>query len=474
MIVEILKIILIVILIINFCIQVYYYMHMFQLSSYFNIKYLRWIRKNIKQILVNYIGLNILIKKKKIKTKVKFIKSNRVIRMFITESIITILLLILGKNYIIYVCLGLNIIAPFICMLANIINYPIEELGRRYYINDAKKILKQMPNLLVIGVTGSYGKTSIKNYLEKVLSKNYNVLVTPKNYNTTMGVVKTIREELKPVHQVFICEMGATKLGDIKEICDLVNPQIGIITAVGPQHLESFKSIENVLKTKMELADSVWKNKGMVFLNGENEYLKEHYKNVISKDKNLKKKSKLYTAKDIDKKYTINLLGKQNLINIAGVIDIAEYMKISQKDIVSQVKKIRNVEHRLELIERGNMNIIDDSYNSNPVSSKYAIDALCEFKGKNIIVTPGLIELGKEEEKYNREFAKYAAKKCDEIFLVKSRQSDYMYNELLKSNYSQNSVYKVENVKDAFTIIANNNLKQKVNVLIENDLPDNY
>lgn len=97
-----------------------------------------------------------------------------------------------------------------------------------------------MPNLLVIGITGSYGKTSMKNFLYSVLSEKYEVLKTPKNYNTTMGVVKTIREELKPTHQIFLCEMGATKLGDIKEICDIVNPKLGVITSIGPQHLEKF------------------------------------------------------------------------------------------------------------------------------------------------------------------------------------------------------------------------------------------
>ena len=147
-------------------------------------------------------------------------------------------------------------------------------LGRKRYINDAKRILNEMPNLLVIGITGSYGKTSMKNFLYSLLSEKYDVLKTPKNYNTTMGVVKTIREELKPTHQIFLCEMGATNVGDIKEICDIVNPKLGVITSIGPQHLESFKSIENIIKTKFELADSVKQNNGTIFLNYDNNYIK--------------------------------------------------------------------------------------------------------------------------------------------------------------------------------------------------------
>ena len=115
-------------------------------------------------------------------------------------------------NFVFIKLFVLNILSPILCVIVNVINSPIEILGRKRYINDAKKILKNMPNLTVIGVTGSYGKTSVKNFLVQTLSSKYEVLTTPKNYNTTMGVVKTIRENLKPIHQIFVCEMGATKL----------------------------------------------------------------------------------------------------------------------------------------------------------------------------------------------------------------------------------------------------------------------
>ena len=109
----------------------------------------------------------------------------------------------------------------------------------------------------MIGITGSYGKTSTKHYLNRILSEQFEVCMTPGSFNTTMGVIRTIREYLKPYDTVFICEMGAKQPGDIKEICDLVHPSVGIITAVGEQHLESFKTIENVQRTKFELIDSL-------------------------------------------------------------------------------------------------------------------------------------------------------------------------------------------------------------------------
>lgn len=131
-------------------------------------------------------------------------------------------------------------------------------------------MLKACPDLKVIGITGSYGKTSVKYYLSTVLKAKYNVLMTPESYNTPMGVVKTIREQLRPTHEIFVCEMGARHVGDIKEICDIVFPEYGIITSIGEQHLETFKSIENIIKTKFELYDAV-ADKDKMFLNGDNE-----------------------------------------------------------------------------------------------------------------------------------------------------------------------------------------------------------
>ena len=125
------------------------------------------------------------------------------------------------------------------------------------YVNDARRIIGEMPSLKVVGITGSYGKTSTKHYLNRILSEQFNVVMTPGSFNTPMGVTRTIREMLKPYTEIFICEMGAKQRGDIKEICDIVHPQYGIITAVGEQHMESFKSIENVQRTKFELADAL-------------------------------------------------------------------------------------------------------------------------------------------------------------------------------------------------------------------------
>ena len=156
--------------------------------------------------------------------------------------------------------------SPFIILAANWLLTPVEKSINRKYYNEARDILASMPDLKIIGITGSYGKTSTKHYLHRILSEQFDTLMTPGSFNTTMGVIRTVREYLKPYNEVFIVEMGAKQPGDIKEICDLVHPEIGIVTAVGEQHLESFKSIENVQLTKFELIDALPAN-GLAVLN---------------------------------------------------------------------------------------------------------------------------------------------------------------------------------------------------------------
>ena len=129
-------------------------------------------------------------------------------------------------------CVALPI-APYIVLLGDTVNSPVEKAINRRYIRQAREILAACPDLRVIGVTGSYGKTSMKFFLETLLRARYNVLATPASYNTTLGVVRTVRESLRATHEVFICEMGARKPGDIREICELVHPQYGVVTSIG-------------------------------------------------------------------------------------------------------------------------------------------------------------------------------------------------------------------------------------------------
>lgn len=505
---------------INLILLLGFHMHMFQLNSYFLKKHIHWMKNNIKKIIIQLglilvsllllyvnnmigsviaiflLGLSIGYNLPKQKAKVPFKLTNRVKRMFLTEMIlIAIFIVIGGINQYLCIRLGIiNIISIVLCLIANAINMPIEHFEQQRYIKQAKKILKEMPDLLVIGVTGSYGKTSVKNFLYKILSTKYEVLKTPKNFNTTMGVVKTIREKLKPTHQIFICEMGATKPGDIKEICDIVKPKMGIITSIGPQHLESFKSIENIIKAKFELADSVKENHGVMFLNGndtnivntiqektdinvilygvENKAFTYNAYDLKSSPKGLTFKMRDEQKQEID--FKTKLIGKHNVTNMTAGMAVGNHLGIPIKNMVASIREIQSVEHRLQLIPHGNLTIIDDSYNANPVSSKLALETLSQFEGIKIIVTPGLIELGEKEDTYNFQFGQYITEVCDYIFLVGEEHSKEVLKGIYSRRFNKRKIFIVHTPEEAVKKASKYAVKNKVTVLLENDLPDNY
>ena len=146
---------------------------------------------------------------------------------------------------------------PLWIAMAGLLAWPVEKMISEMYFRDAQRILKERKDLIRIGITGSWGKTSVKFILGTLLEEKYHTLVTPASFNTPMGVTKVIRSRLEPGHRVFVAEMGARHVGDIKEMCRLVHPQIGILTSVGPQHLDTFKTVERVAKTKYELIDAL-------------------------------------------------------------------------------------------------------------------------------------------------------------------------------------------------------------------------
>ena len=367
--------------------------------------------------------------------------------------------------------------------------------------------------MIRIGITGSYGKTSTKFILKTILSEKYNVLATPESYNTTMGNVKIIRKELKPEHQVFISEMGARYPGDIRKICDFVYPQIGIITSIGPQHLESFKTIENVAKTKSELLralpikgeaknlaqmysslnDKAFKKDSAIFLPVDGAFCSELYKNEKNRTKfsySVSDKSASVYAKNIkmssegckftavtpkgDIECVSKLLGELNIQNILGAIAIAIYLDLSKEQIARGVSKIEPVAHRLQILPSNNGTIvIDDAFNSNPVGSKMALDVLKEFKGRKIVITPGMVELGEKEEYYNNEFGKHMAKCTDIAILVGVKRSKPIEKGLLDAGFDSMNIYVVPDLDAATKKLAEITNVGDV-VLFENDLPDNY
>lgn len=388
------------------------------------------------------------------------------------------------------VIMVLSLALPVLVSLVWLLTLPIEKLISFRYTTDAKRILKQTPHLKIIGITGSYGKTSTKFFLGRLLSEKYNVLITPENYNTPLGIVRTIRERLRPDTQVFVVEMGAKKVGDIKECCELVNPTMGIITSIGPQHLDTFKSIDNIINTKFELADWVASVGGRILLNTENQYIQKKtqtIQNAItygSKDADYRTENIQYSRSgssfDLVTKnkrilLTTRLLGHHNVLNITAAAAAALELGVSENAIKYAVASLSPVPHRLELksFVSGSV-LIDDSYNSNPEGCLEAVRVLGSFKEMTkILVTPGLVELGDKEYEYNRRLGEFAAKVCDIIILVGEKRSIPLADGVKSTDFDLNNLHVVKNIFEAMSKLSTLADSNTV-ILVENDLPDNY
>lgn len=433
--------------------------------------------------------------KEQVKKPLAFTK--RVRRLSITTSIIYLVIVFIiyftfNENYLWIYYIGLGLLAYlnyFVIYLANIINIPIEKSVFLYYKNKAVKKLKNM-NLDVIGITGSYGKTSSKNILNDILNVKFDSFATPKNFNTTYGLMISINNYLDKFSTFFIAEMGAFKRGEVKELCDLVHPKYGILTKIGTAHLDSFGSQENIQRGKFELIESL-PDDGIGILNGDDE-LQVNYKlknkpkivfigidneNVDVRATNICLTGKgttfdcLFKGDNTKYRFETRLLGKANIYNILAGIALGKELGIDINMLIAGVKSVKSVEHRLELKKFGNINIIDDAYNSNPVGSKMAVEVLSMMEGKKIIVTPGMIELGDKEYELNKKFGEYIADVCDEVILIGKEQTKPIYDGLMEKKYDYKKIHILNDVKKAFPLMQELSDKETY-VLLENDLPD--
>ncbi|MDE5924837.1 MAG: UDP-N-acetylmuramoyl-tripeptide--D-alanyl-D-alanine ligase, partial [Muribaculaceae bacterium] len=312
-------------------------------------------------------------------------------------------------------------------------------------------------------------------------------------YNTPMGVIRTVREMMKPYTEIFICEMGAKQKGDIKEICDLVDPQCGIITAVGPMHLETFGNLDTVCSTKFELADAI-PAEGFVVVNNDfapcaarevsnTEAIRYGVSNPEGCD---------YKAVDIDyspegtsfvvesrdgrrMEFHTRLIGECNISNLMAAIIMALRMGMDEESIRRGVARIEQVEHRLSVKKgAGGVTIIDDAFNSNPDGSKMALEVLGSFKsGRRICVTPGMIELGDRREELNAELGRHIGRNADIAIIVNAYNRDALVEGILSTDFDKKNLYVVHDFRQAQERV-DSILSQGDVVLYENDLPDAF
>ena len=385
--------------------------------------------------------------------------------------------------------------APLVMIAANLCLSPVQAtINYSYRVRAGRKLRRLGPT--VVGITGSYGKTSTKYFTEALLEPRFRVLKTRASFNTIMGVCRAINEELGAEHQFLIVEMGAYRRGEIRDMARLTRPQIGVLTAIGPQHLERFGSIETIEKAKFELLAALAPDGIAVINNDDPRVRRLAGENWLP---NLQRYGMDATAGAVDLaaeeishgpeglSFTLverngtrtpvktRLIGRHNVSNILAAATVAKAAGVSLPEIARAVGRLQPVPHRLEArTGPDGVTMIDDAYNSNPVGAFNALDALAEFKtGRKVLVTPGMVELGVQQEAENEKFGAKAAGVCDFVILVGTRQTAPIRRGLEGAGLAADRISSVRNLNEGLETLKGIVRAGDV-VLFENDLPDLY
>ena len=264
---------------------------------------------------------------------------------------------------------------------------------------EAKNKLKSMKNLQIVAITGSYGKTSIKNFVTEILSKKYNVYSTPRSVNTLGGIIRDVNESLSEDTQIYICEAGARQSGDIYEITTFLEPQKVVVAKVGLAHIEYFKSLKNIISTKLEIMKSPRLEQAFIHTSVTDEphdkvtFFGDEVKNVNATldgtDFSLHVEGKVLELHT-------DILGSFQTMNIAVAVQIAKSFGMNDEEIKRAVAKLTPVEHRLQRIDAGGKIILDDGYNGNIDGMLEGVRLCSLHVGRKVIVTPGLVESSDE------------------------------------------------------------------------------
>ena len=381
------------------------------------------------------------------------------------------------------------VLLPVMMVIADTVIAPLVLLKKKNVLLLAKRVLLDAKGdgLVTVGITGSFGKTTIKNIAEKVLGEKYEVVVVPGNINTDIGVANYVLEHKDSIAgaDILIAEMGAYKKGDIRKVCFVVEPDYSLTTAIGESHVERFGSLENIISAKFELANATKKK---AFVNNDNGVISKHVdrevknKGVvvkISADKEVRDVKILDDFKGVsfiyrDKKFTTNIVAEYVVGLSVLVFVLAEELKMSVSGMQDGLKKVEPIPHRLEVIrnEKEDRIVIDDSYNGNYAGFLAGLEVLSRAKGRKVVVTPGIVELGDARSKeVHTELAKKYAEIVDLLLLVKNKNTEYIIRMLRKIRYNTFKVY--DTARDAHSDLGAV-LEKGDTILFQNDITDNY
>lgn len=461
------------------------YLYIFQLLEYNRSDLLNWFLKN---------SLRRNLQKKNTLDFTPKIQLLAVISSFIMLTLATLVALVFFSGsllslVIIYIIF--ESVSPIFIIISSFIIAPLDIYSKSKITNHGKRKLATLNNLKTIAIVGSYAKTSTKNMLYTLLWKDFYVVKTPKSYNTPVAIAQTVLSYLKPTTQIFIVEMDAYHPGDLKDLCKIAAPDMAIITAIAPQHLERFGSIQKLADTQFEVANSL-KEDGILFLNSLDEL-------TIVTEKKFEA-NKLFFAGELDKfriedlkskedglifklildkeeiVIELPLKGEHNAYNFLASATIAYKLGLPAKTIGERAKLILSTEHRLEIRKTGQITTIDNSYNTNPkvvVSSLKLLKEVGENKHK-ILITPGLIEQGSNAEQENKKFITLAAGVANEIIIVGESFKKYLKQGLDESKFPKDKIHYVKSTKSALELAHRLAEGKETAISIENDLPDQY
>lgn len=389
--------------------------------------------------------------------------------------------------------------APLALPVGNALMYPVEATLRWGFRSKARRRLEQA-GPVVIGVTGSYGKTSTKDYIAHILAGRFKVLVTPKSYNTVMGICITINNDLEPSagYQYLVVEMGAYVRGEIRRICELTHPQISVVTAVGPQHLERFGSIENIVEAKYEIIKGLPPD-GVGVFNADDPHVREmagrgypqtihlvSYADEPGDKPRLVARNVQHTMDGLKfdvldratgavRSFNTQLVGLHNVTNVLLATMVACHLGMPLNEIAMRVASLVPTEHRLKRTTLPNgIVVLDDAYNTNPVGAISAMQVLSLYQeGRRVLITPGMVELGPLQEEENEKLGRAATEYCTDIILVGAEQTRPIQRGVRSTDFDLEHLLVVDTVQEAIDWYQRE-LKRGDAILFLNDLSDNY
>lgn len=388
-------------------------------------------------------------------------------------------LMLLGPVAAILIFILEIVFLPFLILLALSAIKPLDRYFKHQLVEKAKKFLSGKKTM-VIGITGSYGKTSTKEILYSMLSEKFKVFKTPENINTDIGIAGFLLKNLKD-EGIVIVEIGTHYPGDIGAICQMIKPDFSILTGINEAHLERFRNLENLIQEKFVLPQ---KTKSYAVLNFDDKNIKSNYRRFNIRNFSGLSKDSAQNIKFADNfgglsfdyqgiNFKCGLLAEHNISLILLCLEIAKKLGMNPEEIKRGVDKIRPIEHRLSPVynSSSDIRVLDDSYNGNKDGFFSGIKVLSRAKGRKVVLTPGLVELGEKTKIIHNEIGELYAKNADLVLLIKNKVSDFIISGMEKNNFKNYFVY--NSTKEAHDDLKNI-LKKGDTIIFQNDWTDNY